>query len=143
MIPDIWQAKPGKTAWLLLQGLLGCFFGLAGSLLYFMSFFTNHDYTYNNLNILLANPLLLVVLPIGIMTLTADNYIKEAIEIRIIKIIWTQVFLGGIASFILSTVFYQQNQTTLALILPSAFVLSLFPRWLSRFALYFFWRFLP
>jgi hypothetical protein len=143
MIPDIGKTKPGKTVWLLLQGLLGCFFGLAGSLLYFMSFFTNHDYTYNNLNILVASPILLAALPIGIMALAADNYIKETIAIHIGKILWTLVFLGGVASIILSAFFYQQNQMTLTLILPSAFVLSLFPRWLSRLARYFFWRFLP
>jgi hypothetical protein len=143
MALDIRQIKPGKTAWLLLQGLLGCFSGLAGSLLYFMSFFTNHDYTYNNLNTLAANPLLLAALPAGIIALTADNYIKEAIAVLIIKIIWTLLILGGIASVLLSAVFYQQNQMTLALILPSAFVLSLFPCWLFRFARYFFWRLLP
>jgi hypothetical protein len=36
-----------------------------------------------------------------------------------------------------------QNWTTLVLALPSSFVLSLFPRWLTRLGRHFFWRFLP
>jgi hypothetical protein len=145
MALDIRQIKPGKTVWLLLQGFLGCFLGLAGSLLYFMSFFTNHDYTYNNLNTLIANPLLLAALPLGIMSLTTDNYIKQAIAIRIVRIIWTVIFLGGIASAIITIFpqYYQQNQTTLALILPFAFTLSIFPGLLIQLYWHFFWRFLP
>jgi hypothetical protein len=145
MVMDIRQKKTGKAAWLLSQGLLGCFIGLAGSLLFFMSFFTNHDYTYNNLNTLIANPLLLAALPLGFITLASDNYIKEAITIRIINILWTVVFLSGIASLILNAFprYYQQNQMTIALILPCAFTFSLFPRWLARFARHFLWRFLP
>jgi hypothetical protein len=143
MALDTKHIKAGKTAWLLSQGLFGCFLGLAGTLLFFMAFFTNHDYTFNNLNMFIANPLLLAALPLGIVALTADNYIKEAIAAHIIKILWTAVFLGGIASALLSAFSYQQNVTPLALALPSSFVLSLFPRRLARLGRHFFWRFLP
>jgi hypothetical protein len=77
------------------------------------------------------------------MVLTADNYIKGKITTCIIKILWTTVFLGGIASVLLPAFSYQQNVTTFALVLPSSFVLSLFPRWLARLGRHFFWRFLP
>jgi hypothetical protein len=137
MVLDTKHIKAGKTARLLLQGLFGCFLGLTGSLLFFMAFFTNHDYAFNNLNMLIANPLLLAALPLGITVLTADNYIKETIAIHIIKILWTAIFLSGAASTLLSAFSYQQNATTLDLALPSSFVLSLFPRWLARFGRYF------
>jgi hypothetical protein len=149
MALDTRQIKAGKTAWFLSQGLFGCFLGLAGSLLFFMAFFTNHDYTFNNPNMLIANPLLLAALPLGIMTLMADDYIKEAVAVQIIKILWTIVFLGGIVIALLSAFLYRQNGfipqnwTTLALALPSSFILSLFPHWLARLGRHFFWRFLP
>ncbi|MDR1229893.1 MAG: hypothetical protein LBK61_00680 [Spirochaetaceae bacterium] len=143
MALDTRQIKAGKAVRFLSQGLFGCFLGLAGSLLFFMAFFTSHDYTFNNLNILTANPFLLAALPLGIVALTADNYIKEAIAAHIITILWTAIFLGGIASALLSTFSYQQNITTLALALPSSFVLSLFPRWLARLVRHVLWRFLP
>jgi hypothetical protein len=149
MTLDMRQTRPAKIAWLLLQGLFGCSLGLAGSLLFFMTFFTNHDYTFNNLNTLIANPLLLAALPLAIMALAADNHIKEAVTVRIIKILWTAVFLGGIASIILSAFSYwqngfaPQNLTTLALALPASFILSLFPCWMARLGRHFLWRFLP
>jgi hypothetical protein len=143
LLSNIGKTKPGKMAWMLLQGLLGCFLGLAGSLLCFMSFFTNHDYTFNNLNMLIANPLPLAALPLAVMALKADNYIKEAIAVYSIKILWTAVFLGGIAIIILSAFSYQRNQTTLFLVMPVSFILSMIPRRMVRLGRHFFWRFLP
>ncbi|MDR0451885.1 MAG: DUF4105 domain-containing protein, partial [Treponema sp.] len=51
----------------LLQSFLGLFFGAAGSVLLFMTFFTNHDYTYHNINIIYINPLLFAAVPLGIL----------------------------------------------------------------------------
>jgi hypothetical protein len=128
MALDTRQIKTAQTAWFLSQGLFGCFLGLAGSLLFFMAFFTNHNYTFNNLNMLIANPLLLAALPLGFMALTADDYNKKAIAVHIVKTLWTAVFIGGIAGVLFSAFSYQQSWTTLALTLPSSFVLSLFSR---------------
>jgi hypothetical protein len=51
----------------LIQGVWGLLLGLLGSILFFMSFFTNHDYTYHNNNLLFIHPLLLAALPLGLI----------------------------------------------------------------------------
>ncbi|MDR2102726.1 MAG: DUF4105 domain-containing protein [Treponema sp.] len=57
----------------MLQSCLGLFFGLAGAVLFFMTFFTNHDYTYHNSNILYINFLLLGAVPLGIISAFTKN----------------------------------------------------------------------
>ncbi|MDR2663206.1 MAG: DUF4105 domain-containing protein, partial [Treponema sp.] len=56
-----WGVLLGTT-----QAALGLFFGAVGFLLFFMSFFTNHDYTYHNSNLLFVNPLLFIAVPQGL-----------------------------------------------------------------------------
>jgi hypothetical protein len=117
----------------LLQSFLGLFFGMAGSVLFFMTFFTNHDYTYHNINIIYINPLLLAALPLGIL------YARDAggrfPPERLLRILWTCVFLGGVLTLLLRALpgVYQQNQVTLALVLPFAFTLSVFPPLIKKF----------
>lgn len=43
------------------NGVVYVFFGLLGTVLFFMMFFTNHDVTWFNENILFVNPLLIVI----------------------------------------------------------------------------------
>jgi hypothetical protein len=124
------------------QALLGLFFGGAGSLLFFMTFFTNHDYTWHNINILYINPLLLAAIPLGIsLARGKDQDLPPASQPSkksrrspawLLSALWTYVFFGGLLSLALRVFprFYQQNQVTLALVLPFAFVLSGIPGWL-------------
>ncbi|MDR2072339.1 MAG: DUF4105 domain-containing protein [Spirochaetaceae bacterium] len=111
------------------QGLLGFFFGVAGLILFFMMFFTNHDYTFHNINIIFVNPLILAALPLGIIYGTSRSEQKRLGALRFLRILWTYVFLGALAAMAINVLwgFYQQNQITLALILPFTFVLSFFP----------------
>ncbi len=51
--------KAARAAFGVFNVLLGLAFGLPGSVLFFMSVFTDHSVTYGNLNLLLANPLTL------------------------------------------------------------------------------------
>jgi hypothetical protein len=128
------------------QSLLGLFFGGAGLVLCFMSFFTNHDYTYHNSNILYINPLLLAAVPLGIMM--ARGRYESARHLRhrfwrrlrrrssleqrrssperLLRILWTYVFFGGILTMVIKLFpwFYQQNQVTQALVLPFALILA-------------------
>jgi hypothetical protein len=119
------------------QALLGLFFGGVGSVLFFMSFFTNHDYTYHNSNLIYINPLLLAAVPLGIMMARGGRKGKDG-KIsppgrfppqRLLRILWTYVFLGGLLTMALKLLpwFYQQNQVDLALILPFALALSVIP----------------
>ena len=111
----------------LFQGLLGLFFGIAGSLLFFMMFFTNHDYTYNNSNIIFVNPLFFTAIPLGLIFAFTRNDKKRFITARLLRIFWTYILLGGLLTMLikLSPDFYQQNQVDQALILPIALVMVL------------------
>jgi hypothetical protein len=117
----------------LLQSFLGLLFGAAGTALFFMTFFTNHDYTYHNINVIYINPLLLAALPLGILYARGSSAAGSALgrfsPQRLLRVLWTCVFLGGVLSLLLRLLpgIFQQNQVTLALVLPFAFTLSVFP----------------
>jgi hypothetical protein len=125
------RGKPGLSRLCLGMGqsLLGLFFGLAGTVLFFMTFFTDHDYTYHNVNILYINPLLLGALPLGIIFAFTKNEKKRLSSARLLRILWTYVFFGGVLTMAIKLLpgFYQQNQVTQALVLPFALVLSAIP----------------
>ncbi|MCL2472191.1 MAG: hypothetical protein FWF26_00800, partial [Treponema sp.] len=106
----------------LLQGLLGLFFGVAGSLLFFMTFFTNHDYTYHNSNIIFVNPIFLCAVPLGIILAFSKTEKKRLFAIRFSKVLWTYILLGDLLTMVMKLFpeFYQQNQDTQVLLLPVA-----------------------
>jgi hypothetical protein len=124
--------KTGKTARILSgvgQSVAGLFFGAAGFVLFFMTFFTNHDYTYHNSNVIFVNPLLFAAVPLGLSLAFRRDPKKRDTAAFFLKILWTYVLLGGILTMVIKFFpgFYQQNQATQALILPFAFVLSYVP----------------
>jgi hypothetical protein len=126
-----------KIAWALGQGALGLFFGVMGLLLFFMTFFTNHDYTWHNINVIFVNPLLLAALPLGIAFVKNKYPDTRAKLVIATKILWSYVLVFGLLSLLLRArpFFWQQNQVTLALVLPFAAVLSLLPDlalWIRR-----------
>ncbi|MCL1813646.1 MAG: DUF4105 domain-containing protein [Treponema sp.] len=116
------------------QAIAGLAFGVMGSLLFFMSFFTTHDYTYHNANLLFINPLLFAAVPFGFIFAFGRNQQKRQKAERILCGLWTIIFLGGILSIVIRffPAFYQQNQPAQALVIPFAFVLSLVPGWLKK-----------
>ncbi|MDR1178482.1 MAG: DUF4105 domain-containing protein [Spirochaetaceae bacterium] len=122
-------SRAAEVIWALCQGILGLFFGATGLVLFFMTFFTNHDYTYHNINIIFINPLLLAALPLGIAFLKTNCSSTRARLELAVKILWSYVFVFGLLSLPLRLLpfFWQQNQVTLALVLPFAAVLSLLP----------------
>jgi hypothetical protein len=119
------------------HALLGLFFGGAGLLLFFMAFFTNHDYTYHNSNLIYVNPLLLAAVPLGLMMALGGKDKSKGKSggfrthrfspERPLCILWIYVFLGGVLTMVIKFLpwFYQQNQVDLALILPIALALGL------------------
>jgi hypothetical protein len=132
MVQEKRQRKIFRTLSYLIQSFLGLFFGSAGFLLFFLSFFTDHDYTYHNSNVIFVNPLLLAAVPLGIIcALSGGGRFRTGM---LLKALWTYVFLGGVISMAIKCFpgFYQQNQATQALVLPFAFVLSFFPGWLAK-----------
>jgi hypothetical protein len=123
-----------RTAFLVSQGVLGLFFGIMGSVLFFMMFFTNHDYTFHNSNVLYINPLLLAALPLSIVAIRSKKQLKRFWAEHFLRALWTYVLFGSLLSIVikLSPAFYQQNQVTQALVLPFALVLSSIPLWGQR-----------
>ncbi|MDR1899646.1 MAG: DUF4105 domain-containing protein [Treponema sp.] len=121
------KPRPGRVLLGLYQAALGLFFGGAGLVLFFMAFFTDHDYTFHNANLLFVNPLLLAALPLGIRYAAGGDPKKQFFRDRMLKSLWTYVFLAGILTMIIKLFpgFYQQNQPTQALVLPFALVLGL------------------
>jgi hypothetical protein len=113
------------------QSLLGLFFGLFGGVLFYMTFFSNHDYTYHNSNILYINPLLLAMVPLGMTLAFGKDAKRRIVAEQLLRGFWTYVFFGCILSMLIKLFpgFYQQNQVTQALVLPFALVLSFIPEW--------------
>jgi hypothetical protein len=121
-----WGKKKGYTVFIgITQSLLGLFFGGAGALLFFMTFFTNHDYTFHNSNILFVNPLLFSGVPLGLLFAFSGSAKKRYASALFLRTLWIYVLLCGLLAMAvkLSPAFYQQNQVDLALVLP--FTLSL------------------
>ncbi|MDR3193530.1 MAG: DUF4105 domain-containing protein [Treponema sp.] len=123
---------PGGAVWGIAQAIFGLFFGIAGTLLAFLSFFTNHDYTYHNINVLFVNPLFFAVLVWGLRYALAPNSGRRRLEF-LLKCFWTYVFAAGLLTMPIKLFpfFWQQNQVTQALLLPPAFVMSLLPEKLA------------
>jgi hypothetical protein len=126
----------------LLQAALGLFWGGAGFLLFFMAFFTTHDYTRHNNNLLLVNPLLLAAVPLGIRYALGQKKSRRA-DLRradfcraesLLKLLWTVVLAGGLAALALNVVpaLFQRNAATLVMVMPPAAVLSFLPDRLLR-----------
>ncbi|MDR2375399.1 MAG: DUF4105 domain-containing protein [Treponema sp.] len=118
----------------LIQALLGLFFGAAGTVLFFMTFFTDHDYTWHNINVLFVNPLWFAALVWGIRFACSNGQRGFAPAEKagvLLKWFWTGVFVLCLLTMPVKLLpfFYQQNQVTQALILPIAFVLGWFPEW--------------
>jgi len=108
------------------MSLAGLLFGSAGTLLYFMSLFTNHDYTYQNLNMIFCTPLLLVSFPFGILYAVTGKQEKLKKYSALLRTIWLLCAVGVIISMLIKILpwFYQGNLTDQLLILPLALVFS-------------------
>jgi hypothetical protein len=119
----------------LTQSFLGLFFGAAGSLLFFLTLFTDHDYTYHNSNVFFVNPLFLAAIPLGLIFAFTRNEKKRFVAALLSRVFWSCILLGGFLTMVikLSPVLYQQNQVTQALVLPIALTMLILMSLLGRF----------
>jgi len=126
--------KAGRVLAGISMGLCGLVFGAVGLLLYFMALFTNHDYTYQNMNMIFCTPLLLVAVPIGISYAITKNQKKLQTYSELLRIIWLLSVLGVFISMLLKILpgFYQDNLTDQMLILPIALTFTLQPNGLKE-----------
>jgi hypothetical protein len=118
----------------LAQSFLGLFFGIAGSMLFFLTFFTDHDYAYHNSNIFFVNPLFLAAIPLGLIFAFTHNEKKRFVAALVSRAFWSCILLGGFLAMVikLSPAFYQQNQVTQALVLPAALTMLILMSLLGR-----------
>lgn len=133
----LWGTRKGfRIAAGMVQSAAGLFFGIAGSVLFFMTFFTNHDYTYHNSNILFVNPLLLAAVPLGILFAFTKNEKRRFIAARLLRTLWLCVLLGALLAMVIKLfpAFYQENQVTLALLAPLALVFFFLMARMGRFS---------
>jgi hypothetical protein len=121
--------RAGRILTGLCHSLAGLVFGAAGLILYFMSFFTNHDYTYHNANVLFGTPLLLAAVPLGIRYAFARDRGGRFTLDAPLRLLWLLTVLGLLVSMLIKLFppFWQQNLTDQMLILPIALTLALAP----------------
>jgi hypothetical protein len=107
--------------------LIGLYLGVVGSLLFFMTFFTNHDYTYHNANLIYVNPLLFAAVPLGIIIAKRGKQMKRAE--KLLRLLWGYVCVGGVITQGLNLIpgLYQANAAGAAFVLPIAAVLAILP----------------
>ncbi len=97
------------------------FFGLLGTLLMFMMFFTNHNVTWYNENILFINPILIVM---AIMSLCR----KPKAHINLYKVLLCVIATLVILKLIFPKVFIQDNWSVLVMITPYYVVNAFFKK---------------
>jgi len=126
--------KAGRVLAGISMSLSGLFFGSVGLLLYFMALFTNHDYTYQNINMIFCTPLLLAAVPFGISYAVTKNQKKQHAYGEILRFIWLLSVLGVFISMLIKILpgFYQDNLTDQMLILPIALTFTLQPNGLKE-----------
>ena len=117
-------------------------FGLCGSILYFMSLFTNHDYTFQNANMIFCSPLLLAAFPAGIGCIVTKDHFKFLKYNLLIRIIWLITAAGILISMLIKLLppFYQDNLTDQLLMLPIALTFTCQPAGLRELLGRFFMR---
>ena len=81
--------KGGAVLYAVMNGIFAGFCVVFGTILFFMMFFSDHDYTIGNLNILFINPLPIVVFPL--LALFKKNREKGY---RILAWFWAALSLG-------------------------------------------------
>ena len=115
--------------------LCSLFFGVFALLLYFMSLFTNHDYTFQNYNMIFCTPLLLAAVPAGFIYAFTKNEKKRSICDQLTRIIWLLVVLGVFISMLIRLFprIYHDNLTEQMLMLPLALLFAFQPVGLSEF----------
>jgi len=123
------KIKAGRVLAGISVSLCGLFFGFAGLLLYFMSLFTNHDYTFENFNMIFCTPLLLVSFPAGLIYAFTNNQKKLFICNQLIRLVWLLTAAGIFVSMAIKILpwFYQDNLAEQLLLLPIALLFTCQP----------------
>jgi hypothetical protein len=98
-----------------IHAIIGIIYGLPGLILFFMGFFTDHRVTFYNENLLLANPLTLLFIPLGIGLI-----VGKKISIQWLPKLWYLLTILNLLLVLLKILpcFDQQNWLSISLIVP-------------------------
>ncbi len=102
--------------------IISLIFALLGTLLFFMAFFTDHNYTYGNMNLFFINPFLFVTFGFSIRKLS-----QKSVKTNGLRICWMITSAGAVMSIILKIIpaCRQDNWESILLLLPVAIIFSL------------------
>ncbi|MCL2442116.1 MAG: DUF4105 domain-containing protein [Treponema sp.] len=123
------KIRAGKILAGISMSITSLFFGFSAVMLYFLVFFTNHDYTFQNMNMIYCTPLLLAGVPFGIgyaITKKQDKLVKYG---ALLRLLWFLTVLGIFISMLLKLLpwFYHKNLTDQMLMLPIALLFTFQP----------------
>lgn len=116
-------SKPGRILYGLYNSLIGFLLGIPGLVLTFLMFFTDHRVTYYNENLLLANPLTALAIPLGL--LAALNVGRSS---SYLLYLWRLLAAAALLALVgkLFTSVDQENWQSLGAILPVLLALALY-----------------
>ena len=106
--------------------LIGFIIGIPGTVLIFMSLFTDHVVTYHNENILLANPITLLLIPLGLGLYYEKVFARKWLPLTV-YFLW--LLGGGLLLLKIFPAFDQFNWLSISIILP--ILISLTVGWLN------------
>jgi len=126
--------KAGRVLAGISMSLCSLIFGIASTLLYFLNLFTNHDYTYENANMIFCTPLLLAAVPAGLCYALTKIPKREKTNGELLRLIWFLCAAGIVISMLIKILpgFYQKNLTDQMLMLPIALVFTFQPNGLKE-----------
>jgi hypothetical protein len=109
------------------QAAMGLFFGFAGSLLFFLTFFTDHDYAWHDINVIFVNPVMLALVPCALIAGFSRIDARRERMALVCRLIWAYVFVFGVVSLAAhwTGIYVQDNFATLVLLLPVSGVLGM------------------
>ncbi|MDC7227216.1 MAG: DUF4105 domain-containing protein [Spirochaetales bacterium] len=109
--------------------LLSFFLAVPGLLLFFMACFTEHNYTFWNINLLFVNPFLFFTFALSLQLL-----IKRGLSVKAVRRCWAVTATGAVISLIIKIIpfFNQNNWETFLIVLPPALILSNIPAFLTK-----------
>jgi len=121
--------KAGRVLAGISMSLCALFFGSFSLLLYFMNLFTNHDYTFENFNMIFSTPLLLVAFPVSLIFAFTKNEKRLLKCDQLIRIIWILCVLGIFISMIIKILpqVFHDNLADQMLMLPLALLFAFQP----------------
>jgi hypothetical protein len=131
MLLTIFQKKHRglRIVFYMSQSLMALCWASMGTVLFYAMFFSHHTYTYNNLNIIYANPLLFAAVPVGILCAFTKQKNKYAFYSRILEALWIYVLIGSVATIAIriAGINYTDNTLILLLLVPPAIVVVIRP----------------